>query len=438
MYLYRWRYIILLMCLLLKTGPSQLLLAQEKSIGDKAPEDILNNVVNYDSSSLRLSDFHGKIVLLDFWSIGCPSCIAAFPKLDSLQRKFSKELQIILVTSNKLDAVRAYMKASKYQLPALPLVTSDTILKQAFPYKMVPMQVWVDERGRVRAITNPWYATEEIVNQMLAGHWPEMEVRRDNLQYDQSKLLGEQNLLDLVSYTASFARFIPEISSHMILEKDTARKVSLRAFYNKSVLSLLQMAYSKKTFPNSSPYRNIGRIRFEGVDTADWFNQKADEHYEEWRRKNLFSYELKIPLEKDSLWFDFMQADLNRFLALEYGVTAKLKEEEVTGMMLVKLKEGIEKDYFDYAVRRRRETKGQPFRTYLNPEELTFFLERDYASKNIFFLNATGIKSYFPIVLKQDVSDLNYINEALAPYGLQLKKGKFKLERLVISKVADH
>ncbi|WP_165446920.1 TlpA family protein disulfide reductase [Olivibacter jilunii] len=438
MYLYRWRYSIVLLGFIWQAATSRLLFAQQKSIGDSAPEHILNNVVNYDSGSLQLSDFRGKIVLLDFWSIGCPSCIAAFPKLDSLQRKFDRQLQIVLVTSNKLDAVKAYMKASKYQLPDLPLIYADTVLKQAFPYKMVPMQVWIDEKGRVRAITNPWYATETIVKRMLAGDWPNMEVRRDNLQYDRSKLLGEQNLLDLVNYTSSFARFIPEIPGHMILEKDTAKKVSLKAFYNKSVLNLLQIAYSQNTFPNPSPYRNIKRIRFEGVDTADWFSQRADEHYEEWRSRNLFSYELKIPLERDSLWFDFMQADLNRFLALEYGVTAKLEREEVTGMMLVKLREGVEKDKFDYAVRRRREVKGQPFRTYLNPEELTFFLERNYAGDDIFFLNDTGIKSYFPIVLKQDIPDLNHVNEALAPYGLYLKRGKFELERLVIAKVVNH
>ncbi|SKB62478.1 Thiol-disulfide isomerase or thioredoxin [Parapedobacter luteus] len=437
MYLYRWRYIFLLVGLLLQVEPSRRLFAQQRLIGDSAPEHSLNNVVNYDGNSLQLSDFRGKVVLLDFWSIGCPSCIAAFPKLDSLQRRFDKELQIVLVTSNKLDAVKAYMKASKYKLPNLPLVTGDKILKEAFPYKMVPMQVWIDEKGKIRAITNPWYATEVVIEQMLAGNWPDMEVRRDNLQYDKSKLLGEQSLLDLADYASSFSRFVPEIPAHMILEKDSVRKVSKKAFYNKSILSLLQTAYSKRTFPNPSQYRNIERIRFEGVDTADWFDRKADEHYEEWRRRNLFSYELKIPLEKDSLWFDFMQADLNRFLALEYGVTAKLEEEEVIGMILVKLKEDIEKNNFDYAVRRRREVKGQPFRTYLNPEELTFFLEQN-AGKNVFFLNDTGIRKYFPIVLKNDVSDLKHINEALAPYGLHLKKGKFKLERLVISKVVDH
>jgi len=38
-----------------------------------------------------LKDFRGKIVLLDFWTLGCINCQHIIPEVKKLQEKFSKE-----------------------------------------------------------------------------------------------------------------------------------------------------------------------------------------------------------------------------------------------------------------------------------------------------------------------------------------------------------
>src|SRR5438034_9125331 len=70
------------------------------TIGHQLPEIVFNSVTNYKSKTARLSDFKGKIIILDFWSSFCGSCINLFPHLDSLQQKFKNDLQIILVNTN--------------------------------------------------------------------------------------------------------------------------------------------------------------------------------------------------------------------------------------------------------------------------------------------------------------------------------------------------
>jgi thiol-disulfide isomerase/thioredoxin len=40
--------------------------------------------------SYSLKDFRGKIVLLDFWTLGCINCQHIIPDIERLQRKFSK------------------------------------------------------------------------------------------------------------------------------------------------------------------------------------------------------------------------------------------------------------------------------------------------------------------------------------------------------------
>src|ERR1700744_4307849 len=66
-------------------------------IGDRMPDMIIWPVINYSSKSLRISDFKGKLVILDFWATWCTSCLAHFPIADSLQREFKNDLQILLV-----------------------------------------------------------------------------------------------------------------------------------------------------------------------------------------------------------------------------------------------------------------------------------------------------------------------------------------------------
>ncbi len=45
---------------------------------------------------LKIADFKGKVVLLDFWNTNCPPCIAMFPKLMSLHDRYHKSGLIII------------------------------------------------------------------------------------------------------------------------------------------------------------------------------------------------------------------------------------------------------------------------------------------------------------------------------------------------------
>src|SRR6185312_10987349 len=65
------------------------------SIGDTVPDITLTNVYNYPSSTIKLSDLKGKLVILDFWSTWCGSCIEAMPESEKLQNGFGNKIQII-------------------------------------------------------------------------------------------------------------------------------------------------------------------------------------------------------------------------------------------------------------------------------------------------------------------------------------------------------
>lgn len=57
-------------------------------VGSKAPEWTLPDTTG---ASLSLADLKGRIVVLDFWYIGCPPCVRSMPKLAKLHERFSRQ-----------------------------------------------------------------------------------------------------------------------------------------------------------------------------------------------------------------------------------------------------------------------------------------------------------------------------------------------------------
>lgn len=67
-------------------------------VGARAPEFALPDL---DDTIVRLSDFLGRVVLLEFWSSGCPACVSALPRLESLRRAYEdRGLAIVDVITN--------------------------------------------------------------------------------------------------------------------------------------------------------------------------------------------------------------------------------------------------------------------------------------------------------------------------------------------------
>ncbi|GBD86558.1 thiol-disulfide oxidoreductase ResA [bacterium BMS3Abin03] len=59
---------------------------------DKAPDFSLYTL---DGTKIKLSDYKGKTVILDFWATWCPPCRKGIPDLVSIQDKFKDDLVII-------------------------------------------------------------------------------------------------------------------------------------------------------------------------------------------------------------------------------------------------------------------------------------------------------------------------------------------------------
>lgn len=112
---------------------------------------------------IRLSDYRGKVVLVNFWATWCPPCRKEVPDLIRLQREYrSRGLQVVGITypPQKLAEVRRFVRRMKVNYP-VGLGTKDTMLKFSRS-DVLPMTIVIGTDGLVRDIIEGILLPEEF------------------------------------------------------------------------------------------------------------------------------------------------------------------------------------------------------------------------------------------------------------------------------------
>jgi peroxiredoxin len=122
---------------------------------------------------VRLSDFKGKVVLLNFWATWCVPCRAEIPDLVKQQRRYRiRGLRIVGVTypPEQIADVRSFVRELRINYP---VVIGRKETKQAFTTSAtLPLTVVIDRKGKIRdVIEGVMYADEfdQKVKPLLAS-----------------------------------------------------------------------------------------------------------------------------------------------------------------------------------------------------------------------------------------------------------------------------
>ncbi len=94
----------------------------------KAPDFTLPGI---GKTTVRLSDYKGKVIILDFWATWCPPCRAEIPGFIKLQEKYGDRLQIIGVSVDQNGPAAVEPFARKYGIN-YPIAYADGRVVQAY------------------------------------------------------------------------------------------------------------------------------------------------------------------------------------------------------------------------------------------------------------------------------------------------------------------
>ncbi|MBI3989423.1 MAG: TlpA family protein disulfide reductase [candidate division NC10 bacterium] len=121
-------------------------------VGHFAPDFALCDT---DPKLIRLSDYRGKVVLLNFWATWCPPCRLEMPTMEQVYREYKRRgLEVLAVSLDTGHAavvavqVAEFMKELKLTFPAL----LDPKMEVARRYRLVglPTSFLIDRQGRIR------------------------------------------------------------------------------------------------------------------------------------------------------------------------------------------------------------------------------------------------------------------------------------------------
>lgn len=104
-----------------------------------------------DGKTHTLSDYRGKVVLINFWATWCPPCRREMPSLERLHQKLKGEAFVILAADQQedYDTVFAFTGQLDPQ-PTFPiLLDSKTAVSRAWKVQGLPSSFLVDKRGQV-------------------------------------------------------------------------------------------------------------------------------------------------------------------------------------------------------------------------------------------------------------------------------------------------
>jgi peroxiredoxin len=100
-------------------------------------------------NKVKLSDYKGKVVLLEFWATWCPPCRASIPGIEKLHETYkNKGLAVLAVSLDEggWDTVKSFVQ--KNGITYLVLRGSDEVAEK-YQVRTIPLIVILDKEGKI-------------------------------------------------------------------------------------------------------------------------------------------------------------------------------------------------------------------------------------------------------------------------------------------------
>jgi thiol-disulfide isomerase/thioredoxin len=413
-----------LLCLFFRLSAQNLIPPTGIKIGEKIPDIVISQIINYSAGSARLSDFKDKVIVLDFWATWCSSCIANFPKLYALKNKYPTQLQVLLVdsriTRDNEQMVRAFMEKRKLQY-RLPSVVNDTSLIRLFPHQSMPHCVLI-KNNVVLAITGADGITGETIAKFIEGKGSPLFVKADRKYDDRLPLFAGGNgggpanylyrsvLLGKVDNLPNSLGFTP--AGNGLYRGAHVLNSPLPLLYTYAFHEFA--AYKANRVILCAPHS--ANTLFDSVTALGLTNK-------------LFTYESIFPPQSREEGLEIMQSDLFRYFRLK--VDSQYRDTTCYMLKLAPNRRPRKADSLLKAETNIREHSGAPvYYTNLPIKGLANLLENEYHS---FFIDDTQYLENVDLRLPADLLNFTALSKSLSEQGLSLEKGKRKISFLVLT-----
>ncbi|MEZ4669231.1 MAG: TlpA disulfide reductase family protein [Anaerolineae bacterium] len=119
--------------------------------------------------NVHLSDYHGQVVMLNFWATWCPPCRAEMPGIQAAYARYHDQGFNVLAINNgeTLTQIQPFASALALQFPVL--LDTDADLQQVFGIKGYPTSMFISPDGEIYRIHNGILSDQQLESYIATG-----------------------------------------------------------------------------------------------------------------------------------------------------------------------------------------------------------------------------------------------------------------------------
>lgn len=132
------------------------LMISSGGLASAAPDFAATTLTGQD---VRLSDYRGQVVMLNFWATWCPPCRAEMPGIQAAYAERQDEGFTVLAINNAETPAQIQPFAQSLGLQFPIVLDTSSQLQRTFGIRGYPTSIFVDAQGAVYA-THPGFVSE--------------------------------------------------------------------------------------------------------------------------------------------------------------------------------------------------------------------------------------------------------------------------------------
>jgi peroxiredoxin len=217
---------------------------------------LISNIQTGQTQQIKLSDYNGKIRILDFWATWCGPCIAKMADLKKLKNQFPNDLEIISISDEKLEKILPFIQ--KQTLPFQFVVDSNSVISNKFGVSALPFTILLDKKGTIKTINNSSAITHELMRDLIADK---------PVQFPKPQKIVVSNIADTaqkyVQNRKVFTKYKPDIQPFAKDESDgeyAGRRVAIYNVNLPKMVGMLSNWYQSRMFFSETVEENKDQL----------------------------------------------------------------------------------------------------------------------------------------------------------------------------------
>lgn len=109
-------------------------------------------LADMDDEKIKLSDYKGKVVLLNFWATWCPPCVREMPSMERLHQQVNASDFKVIAINQMEDADQVFAFTGQLEVDPTFEILFDTNseVSQDYAVRGLPTTYLIDKRGNIR------------------------------------------------------------------------------------------------------------------------------------------------------------------------------------------------------------------------------------------------------------------------------------------------